>query len=178
MLIEIHRPWIAVLNCIGIPATHLLIVFWSSRRTLGAFDPTARPFRPSNWENHGKIYDTVLKLRHWKHLLPDGAAWLSGFTKSKLRTTDPAYLRRFILETCRGEQSHWLQLIAISTFIIWTPFPACLVIITYSLFVNIPCIINLRQTRFRLQPLIPRAETRNACSHPRSSPSSAGGKFE
>jgi len=154
MLIEISPLWIVIVNCAGITAAHLGIGFWSMRRALAAFDPQTFPYRPADWENSGKVYRTFFRIHLWKIILPDGARWFDGFSKSKLRSTDPTYLRQFILETCRGEQSHWLQFLVILTFIAWTPFPASLAIISYAAISNIPCIMNLRQIRFRLQILL------------------------
>jgi glycosyl-4,4'-diaponeurosporenoate acyltransferase len=100
------------------------------------------------------VYEKVFFIRRWKHLLPDGAPWFDGFPKKKLESTEPGYLRKFILETRRGEFSHWLQIIAITGFIAWNPFPANLIIISYALASNLPCLLNLRHTRQRLLPVL------------------------
>lgn len=154
MLIELPNIWIIILNCIGIPVAHLSIAICSTRRSSEIFVAENFPYRATRWENKGKIYQTVLRVKSWKHLLPDGSSWLKGFAKSELRSKQPVYLQEFISETCRGEQSHWLQLLVLLPFVIWTPFPASLAIIFYALISNIPCIINLRHTRFRLQAII------------------------
>ena len=75
---------------------------------------------------------------------------MNGFPKGSLQSTDTAYLQRFMLETRRGELSHWLQWFIISAFITWNPFPANLVILTYAALANLPCILNLRYTRIRM----------------------------
>ena len=72
--------------------------------------------------------------------------------KKKLQSTEPDYLRKFILETRRGEFSHWVQWILITSFIAWNPFPANLIIIAYAFASNVPCLVNLRHTRQRLLP--------------------------
>ena len=58
--------------------------------------------------------------------------------------------QKFLIETCRGEFSHWAQTLLIITFITWNPFPANLIIVTYAILSNLPCIISQRHIRCRL----------------------------
>ena len=150
MWIELPVPWILVLNCLGIPAAHLLIAWWSTCLPARLFRPRSFLFRRQPWEQDGTVYRRVLLVGRWKRLLPDAAPWFKGFPKGRLASRDPAYLRTFVVETCRGEFSHWVQVLAIASFVAWTPYPASLVIIAYSLASNLPCIISLRHTRLRL----------------------------
>jgi len=150
MWIELPNLWIALFNTLGIPIVHLAIAWWSHRRAVSGFDPGSLFFRPQPWETAGVIYRKVFLVPKWKGALPDAASWVSGFAKAKLKSREPEYLRRFIIETCRGEQSHWVQMVAVSAFIIWTPFPYALIILFYAALSNLPCILNLRFTRARL----------------------------
>lgn len=151
MWIELPNLWIAVINIIGIPATHLLIAWWSTRLPSTWFAP--RKSLPTKKKAH-PIYEKLFLIRHWKHLLPDAAPWFKGFPKGSLQPTDPSYLRTFILETRRGEFSHWVQTIVITAFIAWNPYPANIIIIVYAFLSNLPCILNLRYTRQRLFALL------------------------
>lgn len=157
MWIEVSNLWIAIINCLGIPAAHLLVSWGTSRLPTASFRPAGFLFRTRSWERSGFLYERVFQTRCWKDRLPDAGPWFQGFSKANLRSTKPAYLRTFITETCRGELSHWLQIIAINCFLIITPYPAGLVIIGYSLLSNLPCIINLRYTRIRLQKILARS---------------------
>lgn len=150
MWIELPNLWIGVVNAFGIPAVHLAIAWWSQRRVDAAFEPQSVFYRIRGWETAGRIYEEVFLVRKWKDMLPDAASWLGGFAKAKLTSRDPDYLRRFVVETCRGEQSHWLQMVAVAFFVLWTPFPYALIILGYAVFSNLPCIMNLRYTRSRL----------------------------
>lgn len=154
MLVELPALWIVVLNVLGIPLAHLLLAWWSTRLPRQRFQPDTFLYRPRGWEQGGKFYQKVFRVRSWKDRLPDGASWFSGFAKGSLTSRDPDYLREFQIETCRGEFSHWMQSLVISTFIIWNPFPACLVIIAWALLSNLPCIISQRHTRARLFSLL------------------------
>ena len=150
MWLEFSNLTISLLNCLGIPAIHLAIALlceqFDDRRFVRPF-PAVAP-KPSD------IYEKYFFIRRWKHLLPDGAPWFNGFPKKKLQSTEPDYLQKFILETRRGEFSHWIQWILISTFIIWNPFPANLIILLYAFASNVPCLVNLRHTRQRLLPVL------------------------
>lgn len=146
MLADIPLIWIAVINTLGIPLTHLAIAWVSTQlpRTWFAKKQTY------SGANNTEIYEKLFFVRSWKHLLPDGAPWFKGFAKSSLESTDPDYLRTFITETRRGEFSHWVQIVAICCLTIINPWPAKLIITVYALLSNMPCIINLRYTRIRM----------------------------
>ena len=150
MWLDFSNLTIVLLNCLGIPAIHLGIA-WLCEQI--ADERFVTPF-PDDIPKPGNFYEKYFLIRRWKHLLPDGAPWFNGFPKKKLKSTEPAYLRKFILETRRGEFSHWLQWIMITTFIAWNPFPANLVIIVYAAASNVPCLLNLRHTRQRLIPCL------------------------
>lgn len=152
--IELPTLWIAVLNALGIPITHLVIAWLSTRLPSKIFD------FPSDCSSGAWIYERLLGIRRWKGLLPDGAVWMKGFSKGKLQSSTPEYLHTFLLETRRGEFSHWIQWLAISLFILWTPSPYHLIILLYAILSNFPCIFNLRYTRVRLTRILTQANTR------------------
>ena len=154
MWIELPPLWIGLLNGIGIPAAHLLVSWAFSAMPATVFHPDGFCFRRRHWEQRGRIYQRLFRVRRWKTLLPDAATWFNGFAKAKLQSTAPDYLETFIVETCRGESAHWVQLAVITGFILWTPWPFCLIILAYALASNLPCIINLRHTRIRLHGLL------------------------
>lgn len=154
MWIDLPNFWIVVLNCLGIPAAHLIVAWWSTRLPADAFLPSGFLFRTRAWEHDGNFYQRVFLVRRWKDHLPDAAPWFRGFAKDRLRSSDRGYLQTFMIETCRGEFSHWIQIIAINLCLLWTPNPACLIIVAYSLLSNLPCIINLRHVRARLQGVL------------------------
>ncbi len=147
MWIELSNTWIVLLNVIGIPIAHLSLALAATILPIGLFSSSHdKPISDFEIFLHHHLFCT----RKWKQLLPDGAPWLGGFPKGKLTDTSPAYLERFITETRRGEFSHWLQIIVITGFIAWNPWPANLVIVGYAILSNLPCILNLRYTRVRL----------------------------
>jgi len=156
MWIELPAISIVLLNVLGIPSVHLLLSWGVTHLSASRFRPEGLLYRSRAFEAGGRFYERVFLLRRWKGLLPDAAPWFSGFSKKSLLSTDPAYLARFRVETCRGEFAHWAQLCVISSFVLWNPFPANVVIILYAVISNLPCIITQRHTRLRLGRVIER----------------------
>lgn len=149
MWLELSNTWIVILNVLGIPIAHLSLAWLSTQLPCQLFDRESQSNHKNMW-----LYEKVFRVKSWKKLLPDGAPWMGGFAKGKLESTEPSYLKRYIAETRRGEFSHWLQMIAIFLFVIWNPYPASIVIVLYSTFSNLPCILNLRYTRRRISRVL------------------------
>lgn len=150
MWLELPYIWITAINIIGIPVTHLCLAWISIQLPASWFERKHPPacMKPSS------VYDNFFLIRRWKNQLPVAPPWFTGFPKNSLQSTDPTYLTTFIRETRRGEFSHWMQLIVICCYIIWTPFPANIIIIAYAIISNMPCILNLRYTRQRMLHLL------------------------
>jgi len=155
MWIELPNIWIAVINTLGIPAAHLIIAWLSTRLP-------QKLFRKSREETSNQrplqqfVLERIFLVRKWKNRLPDAAPMFGGFPKASLASKDPRYLQEFIAETRRGEFSHWLQMLVIPIFILWTPWPGNLIILVWSVISNLPCLLNLRHIRQRMRNLLHR----------------------
>jgi glycosyl-4,4'-diaponeurosporenoate acyltransferase len=113
-------------------------------------------------EREIKFYKQCLHIRRWKGLLPDGATWVGGrFRKKSLQEMNPAYLRQLAIETKRGEIAHWLMLASFPIFFLWNPPWARIVVMSYAIAANLPCILVQRYNREAMRRLLLR---RNACS--------------
>ena len=154
MLLPLPDLWIVVLNVVGIPLAHFGCSWAFTRLPSRLFDPGRAIFRIRSWERGGWLYGSLLQVRRWKHLLPDAAPWFGGFAKRNLRSADPAFLRTFRVETCRGEAAHYAQIITISLFVLWTPWPAAALIVVYAFLSNLPCIVLQRHNRLRLERIL------------------------
>lgn len=105
-------------------------------------------FRSWGWEKGGAVYQRWFRIKSWKKKLPDGAAlFRKGFRKKRLKKKDPAYLRRFVRETCRGEAAHWAVMCCAPLFFLWNPPWAGWVMIVYACIANLPCIMTQRFNR-------------------------------
>ncbi len=128
------------------------------------FAPDRRLYRTRYFEKDGRIYDRLFRVSRWKHLLPDGGAlWnRSGFRKKKLESLSPEYLERFLTEASRGELTHWLTMLSVWTFWLFTPPPIPWIMLAYALAVNIPCILAQRYNRPRIRRLLKKLRQRPA----------------
>lgn len=153
MWIELSNLWVAIINSLGIPATHMLLAWGCTRMPQQWFRKT-----PEETNNKRRLqqfaFEHIFQVRRWKNLLPDAAPMFKGFPKDSMKSTDPEYIRSFVAETRRGEFAHWLQMFAIPLFIIWTPWPGNLIVVIWAVVSNLPCIINLRYIRQRMRNLL------------------------
>lgn len=144
--------WIVIQMGAGIAAQHMPSAWFAHDRFL---------FRTRRWEQGGEFWQTLFRVRSWKHLLPDGAkVFRNGFAKRHLRACDSAFLQTFILESRRAELTHWIVLPFTALFFLFNPPIGSLISIAYALAANAPCIIAQRFNRPRIQRVL----DRRACS--------------
>ncbi len=120
------------------------------------FSPNSSFFHAHAFEKDGRIYDRVFRVTRWKHLLPDGGmVWKKrGFRKKKLESFSEENLNRFLVESSRGEMTHWLAIFPFWVFWFFTPPIVPWIMLFYALLVNLPCIIAQRYNRPRVQRLL------------------------
>ena len=153
MLIELPIGWIVVLNVVGWPVIQFGLAWLFTLMPFAWFEPSGS----HPWEQGGRFYERMFGIKRWKDRLPDAARWFEGgFAKGSLAGLDPAYLRRFIRETWRGELCHWFVLGCVPVFFLWNPWWADLVMVGYAVMANIPCILAQRYNRLRLRRLLAR----------------------
>ncbi|WKY47080.1 hypothetical protein Q5O24_12015 [Eubacteriaceae bacterium ES3] len=120
------------------------------------FYPTNFFFKSYSFENYGYLYNQLFMVRKWKHLLPDGGmVWKKkGFKKKHLDNFSKGNLNRFLIESARGELTHWLAILPFWIFGLFTPAYVVWIMLIYSLAVNLPCIIVQRYNRPRILRLL------------------------
>jgi glycosyl-4,4'-diaponeurosporenoate acyltransferase len=149
---QTELPVLAVvaLNAGGLPALQIGCAWLFTRLPERWFESS----RGGRARLPGRDY---LLIRRWKDLIPDGASWFrGGFAKAKLAARDADYLRRFVIETRRGEACHWTVLAIVPVFFLWNPWWADAVIAVYAIAANLPCILIQRHNRRRLQHMLSR----------------------
>lgn len=156
MPLDLPIGWVVALNVLGWPVIQLGLAWgWTRVPTAWLKAPAALPF-----ERGGRFYARAFAIRRWKDRLPDGASWIGGgFAKARLRQRSPDYLRRFIVETWRGELCHWCAFAFVPLFFLWNPWWGDLVIVAYALLANLPCILVQRYNRARMQEALKRFQT-------------------
>lgn len=120
------------------------------------FCPNSYFFRSHSFEKNGQIYEKFFKVKKWKHLLPDGGTvWKKrGFKKRHLENFTEENLKRFLIESARGELTHWLAIFPFWVFWVFTPPIVPWMMLAYALIVNLPCIIAQRYNRPRVLRLL------------------------
>jgi glycosyl-4,4'-diaponeurosporenoate acyltransferase len=152
MIFHLSGPWAIAVDIAVWLVIHLGVVMVTARMRPDFFNPESWLYRQRTWERGGKIYKSLLKVKKWKRLLPDGAAvFKGGFRKKHLGRADAAYIRRFILETCRAEFTHWVIFLFALIFFLWNDWWIGLIMVAYGLATNMPCIVTQRYNRIRLK---------------------------
>jgi len=77
-----------------------------------------------------------------------------GFKKRSLENFSKENLNRFLIESSRGEMTHWLAIFPFWLFGFFTPPHAVWIMLAYALAVNMPCIIAQRYNRPRVKRLL------------------------
>jgi glycosyl-4,4'-diaponeurosporenoate acyltransferase len=149
----IHLPGIfnIVIDIFAWLLIHVGVSLLVDRMPPYSFHPDSWLYRERRWEKGGSIYQVLLGIKKWKGLLPDGAAILNRFRKKHLVSLDPAYISRFVAETCRAELIHWGIFLCSPLFFIWNEWWIGLIMITYAIIVNVPCIVTQRYNRIKLK---------------------------
>jgi len=152
MIFHLPSLWTIAVDFIVWLVIHVGVTVSVTNIRLESFDPESWLYRERSWERNGSIYQAFLKVKTWKKLLPDGATVSkSGFRKKHLGNSDTVYIRRFILETCRAELTHWVIFVFSVVFFIWNDWWIGMIMIAYALIVNIPCVVTQRYNRIRLR---------------------------
>jgi glycosyl-4,4'-diaponeurosporenoate acyltransferase len=152
MIIEVTSiAGLIISNSVG----WFLVVFFTGfvvqKIPVDLFDYHTSIFRTFPWERRGTIYESVLKIKKWKDIMPEGGGvFKNGFGKRQAAERDFNYLETFARETCRAELVHWIIILALPLFFIWNPPVAVLIMVPIVLAGNIPCIIIQRYNRPRL----------------------------
>jgi len=149
--------WLVLIDSVTWGALHMGVAWGGTQLPAAWFSPRFPLFLPMGWEDHGRFYERVFRVRRWKRLLPDGSAWFRrGFRKGRLGASNSAYLEQFVRETCRGEAVHWVVMSCGWLFFAWNPPWLAWCMVAYALTANLPCIITQRYNRLRMTRVIRR----------------------
>jgi glycosyl-4,4'-diaponeurosporenoate acyltransferase len=152
MIVHLSGPWAIAVDIAVWLVIHVGAGMSTARMRPDSFNPESWLYRQRTWERCGRTYRSLLKVKKWKRLLPDGAAvFKGGFRKKHLGSADAAYIQRFILETCRAEFTHWVIFLFALIFFAWNDWWIGLIMVAYGLATNMPCIVTQRYNRIRLK---------------------------
>lgn len=159
-LIFLSDTWMVVSFFIVWPLLQVLAALIALAIPDRAYNPNAFFYRSHRFEKEGEIYNRFFAVRKWKHLLPDGGGILKkrGFRKKKLQNFSKDNLERFLIESARGELTHWLAIFPFWIFGFFAPAYMIPIMLAYALIVNLPCIIAQRFNRPRIIKILNRQD--------------------
>lgn len=141
-----------LINALTWAAVQLSLAWLAERLDADRLARNGLLFHPKSWESN--FYRT-LGVRIWKGWLPNGGPWVGGrFSKLRLEHYDSVYLRRFAVESYRGELAHWWMIAVLPLFFLWNPLKVWPILLGYVLVANMPCIITQRYNRSALLSIL------------------------
>ena len=144
------------------PVLQLAAAHFCHRLPDRVLSPRSWFFRSHDFEDGGRIYQKIFRVRRWKHLLPDGNITRKRprFRKKHLEDFSAENLDRFLVESARAELTHWLAMPFFWVFGFFVPARVIWYMLIYALLANLPCIIAQRYNRPRVQRLLARMKPR------------------
>ena len=154
-LIELPLLWVVISDAVAWMIFHLVISMAAQRIPIDWFARHEHWFRSFPWEQEGRIWQRLFRVKKWKGHIPDGTLFISnGYNKSRLHGADAASLYDFLLESRRAEYVHWLTILPGFLFFLWNPQWAAWLNVAYAILFNVPLIVVQRFNRPRLERLL------------------------
>lgn len=114
-------------------------------------------FRERKWEDKGRIYERLFRVKSWKSKLPDISDFMKWrFNKKHLAESGSDYLSIFLTESCKSEFTHWMIILSTLLFRLWSDFTSTFFFLLLASVLNLPYIIIQRYNRPRLIHLLKR----------------------
>lgn len=117
--------------------------------------------RPRAFEDGGRFYERVLRIRSWKDKLPEkGDFFPGGFSKRAITERSDEFLERFAAETRRAELVHWMNAASGPIFLLWCPWPLGVVMVCFGWAGHMPFVCIQRYNRARIERTLHRRQRR------------------
>lgn len=154
-ILFLPRPYAIALCFLLWAVIQLLVSYVCLKIPNRYFNPTKFPFTSFAFEQEGAFYRKWLLVHKWKKYLPDGGALMGAeFHKKNLEHVTHANLRRFMIESCRAEMTHFYAILPFWLFGFIAPPEVIWIMLVYALVLNMPCIIAQRYNRPRIKILM------------------------
>lgn len=158
---DVNDVAIVVANCVAFPAASVIVGFSAARVPQSSFDSDNAITRIRTWERHGRTWDKVLRVRHWKDRLPEAGALFGGRSKRSLSgsfatSRSTLVLRGFQAETRRAEIVHWALLAVTPIYWLWNPLVGDVAVTAVNAAIHAPFIVVQRYNRARSAAILAR----------------------
>jgi glycosyl-4,4'-diaponeurosporenoate acyltransferase len=155
-LIYLPTFWTILLDCLAWALLQTGVAALSILIPLRYLNPYRKIFLPAEWEDGGDVYQRWFRIRSWKAKVPSWAAIFGkrGFRLDYLESTEPAYLDRWVRESCRSEICHWAAMLPAGLFFLWNKPVIAWVMVAYALIFNLPLFILQRYNRPKVMRLL------------------------
>lgn len=149
-------PWAILLSILLWPLLQYGAAWICHRLPDRVYRPDSWLFRSRSFEKGGRLYERLFRISRWKDLLPEGsiARKEERFSKKHLGDRREEGLRRYLLESARGELTHWLAIPCFLVFGLFIPPEAMGWMVLYALAANLPFILVQRYNRPRILRLL------------------------
>lgn len=155
------RWTLVVLVDAGVWALWSLMVGWvQSRRPWTSLRPGPLA-RIGTWERGGSWYRERLRLKRWKHRLPEAGTWFGGLSKRQMPAGSEGGRDRFAAECLRAERTHGWILAITPLFALWNPIGLFVANLGFAVIANLPCLVVARSNRARLEAVASRRRMRD-----------------
>ncbi len=155
MLNKISHVKIIIMNFVLLIVWHIVILVLSRMIRDSYFSPKKSMYIERKWEDRGRFYINILKIKKWKDKLPQYVP-KNGFSKrnlEKISKLNKKYIDKFIAETCRAEWNHfmccmyWVVAVFVNSGFYVFLF-SCI-----SIVINLPFLFIQRFNRIRLNKI-------------------------
>lgn len=125
------------------------------------FDPDRFPFREYSWEDGGRIYEKLFKIKKWKDRVPDVSKMVPGIVPRKaMKMPGVEELNGMINETCVAELTHLVLIpLGIPILFIIQGWIGTVIFLVDIFMGNLPFAIIQRYNRFRYLKLRSKCES-------------------
>jgi glycosyl-4,4'-diaponeurosporenoate acyltransferase len=130
--------------------------WWMARRPVDALRGDGPLLRLRRFERGGRWYERRLGIKQWKGHLPEAGTWFGGLSKRTLPDQAAGGLPRYRVECLRAELTHWLALLPLVVFPLWSPWWLVAALAVGGLAFNVPCILVPRYNRARVDAALAR----------------------
>jgi glycosyl-4,4'-diaponeurosporenoate acyltransferase len=163
-VVDLSLPWTILVDVVAWALIGVSVGYGMHRVPLARLDHDTWLTRPRRFERQGRLYERFA-IRRWKDRTPELGGLFAGGV-SKRSSGGRSRLERFAAETRRAEYTHWLVMVAGPFFFLWNPWYLALVMVTYGIVANLPCLVIQRYNRTRITRIADRVTTRRTRPDP------------